>query len=708
MLNLDDVETFIYGAAAVVDAAVLFVLIERRNWGRVISAFLILVAGTAVYHGGVFVHVLLRGWEGSGAPTFQLLAMLSMSAGLILLPCATLHSLWHLSARGFEVSSGPDWRLAVVYLPLVGLAPVGVEIARAPLAPFLATLASFVHPYLAAFTAAALVTAIGVLRLRRRLDDHGQRAFLRLYAAVLLAAAAILDVALVAAIPEWPGARRAFVLAGTLAPALLSLVVAYAILRYGLMQVVLKRTVIYSALVVGLVLLHRLVLKDVWDNLGERYHLDFVVLEATLILAIGFLYRPFRQRGAEALRYLLGERIAETRAHARRLALEMSGMFGEPPEAILAWFQESLRAMLGVRYVAAWLFAPGGSVIAQSGETWRLDNDRVHATHGALVEREVSVCGRSDAPTREVAGDFDAADASLAFVLAHPSVNGLVLLGPRRLSLDPNGEQLNAVQMLVEQLGITANNSLLQGERLAAERRALLNEKLSTLGLVAGSIAHEVKNPLSSIKTIATLMAEDLGEQDDHAEDLRLIVKEVDRLSASVTNILRFARPSESSPGAASPAAAVNGTLQIMRHVAKQHDVTLDVELASGLPEVSCDENALREIVFNLLANAIRAAGVGGTVSVIGREQEGRVAIAISDNGPGVPPEIQARMYEPFASGHEDGTGLGLYVVSRRLREAGGEIHCQTDSGAGTTFTVLLPAAPLGLANLDRVRPGAP
>jgi signal transduction histidine kinase len=696
MLTFHDVETFVYGAAAVVDAAVLLVLIERRNWGRVISPLLVLVAGAAVYHGGVFVHVLLRGWDGPGAPTFQLLAMLAMGGGLLLLPCAALHSLWHLRRRGFDVSGTADRRVAIVYLPLFALIPAGAELARAPLAPFLETLAVFVFPYLAVLTAAVLVTAAGVLRLRRRLDEMGQRAFLSFYAAALLFLAAVLDLAFVAAIPSWPETRRVFILAGTFAPVILSLVVAYAILRYGLMQVVLKRTVIYSALVVGLVLLHRLVLQNVWANLGERYHLDFVVLEVALILALVALYRPFRERAAEALHYLLGERVAETRARARRLALEMSGMFGEPPEAILAWFQESVQTMLGVRHVSAWLFAPNGETIAQSGETSRLEAARVLAMHRALAARELSTCTRSDAPTRGIAHDFDTAEASVALVLAHPSVDGVLLLGPRPMSRDLSGEQLNAVSMLIEQLGITVNNSMLQGERLAAERRALLNEKLSTLGLIAGSIAHEVKNPLSSIKTIAAVMAEELGEQAEHAEDLRLIVEEVDRLSTTVTNILRFARPSESPGSAASPVAAVNGTLQIMHHVAKQHDVALDVDLAAGLPEVRCDENALREIVFNLLANAIRAAGVGGRVGLRGRHEDGRVAIDVTDNGPGIPPEIQARMYEPFASGHDDGTGLGLYVVSRRLREVGGEIHCQTGSGSGTTFTVLLPEADAG------------
>src|SRR5205807_1269078 len=105
------------------------------------------------------------------------------------------------------------------------------------------------------------------------------------------------------------------------------------------------------------------------------------------------------------------------------------------------------------------------------------------------------------------------------------------------------GEEINAVLLLVEQLTITLDHSLLVAERLDAERRAGQAEKLAALGLLASSLAHEIKNPLSAVKAIATVLAEDLGPDSPHAEDVGLILGEVNRLAATTMQLLEFARP---------------------------------------------------------------------------------------------------------------------------------------------------------------------
>ena len=108
------------------------------------------------------------------------------------------------------------------------------------------------------------------------------------------------------------------------------------------------------------------------------------------------------------------------------------------------------------------------------------------------------------------------------------------MLGRKPFNQELNEEELSSLALLTEQLAVTLRNARLQQDRLAAERRALRQEKLSTLGLLASSIAHEIKNPLSSIRTISTVMAEDLGPDSPHAEDLRLIISEIDRLSVVI------------------------------------------------------------------------------------------------------------------------------------------------------------------------------
>jgi signal transduction histidine kinase len=232
---------------------------------------------------------------------------------------------------------------------------------------------------------------------------------------------------------------------------------------------------------------------------------------------------------------------------------------------------------------------------------------------------------------------------------------------------------------------------MIEARRRAAERRAIQNEKLSTLGLIASSIAHEVKNPLSSIKTIATVMAEDLGDRDPHAEDLRLIIGEVDRLSATAGNLLEFARPAANGAAAGSVADAIERTARLLRHRAGQKDVELRVEVAAELPPVRADGDSLREIFLNLVLNSIEAAGRGGTVTVSCRRSNGGLLAEVRDDGPGIPPEARERIFEPFFTTRADGTGLGLAIVARRVRELGGEVSFESEAGKGSTFAVKLP-----------------
>jgi signal transduction histidine kinase len=286
----------------------------------------------------------------------------------------------------------------------------------------------------------------------------------------------------------------------------------------------------------------------------------------------------------------------------------------------------------------------------------------------------------------------------LAVRLDYQGVSGLLLLGRRPLGRDLGEEETSAVLLLVEQLGVTLYNSVLQQERLAAERRALQNEKLSTLGLLSSCITHEIKNPLSSIKTIATVLAEQLGPDSEHAEDLRLILSEVDRLATTTSQLLQFARPSSADSRPVTVREAVEGTLHVLTHLAKRRGVSIQTSLADDLPPVAADANAVREIFFNLLVNSIDAAASststgGGHVSMHCHRNGRYVVATLSDDGPGVPAEVQDRLFEPFMTTKECGTGLGLYIVSRRVAELAGEIHFDSVPGNGTSFTVKLPQA---------------
>jgi signal transduction histidine kinase len=276
-------------------------------------------------------------------------------------------------------------------------------------------------------------------------------------------------------------------------------------------------------------------------------------------------------------------------------------------------------------------------------------------------------------------------------VKIRPHIAGLLIVGRGKNNRDLSEEETNAVLLLIEQLAITLDNSVLQARQMAAERQALQAEKLAAFGLLASSIAHEVKNPLSAIKTIATVLAENLGPESPHAEDLQLIVGEVERLAATTTQLLETARPRAGSSAPASVPQVLDGMLQLFRHSARQQDIVIETCLADDLPMVRADAHTLREIFFNLLSNSLEAAGLGGRVAIDCRRVNGFVTTQVRDNGPGMPEEVRQRLFEPFFTTKDTGNGLGLYAVARHVNALGGQIQCDSSPGQGTSFTIQLP-----------------
>ncbi len=691
MLPFQDIQLLCIGAAAVIDTALLLVLMERRNWRRVVLPVVLLMLGAWLYHTGAFIHTLIVNTPGSMATLIHWCAMLAMAAGLLLMPSAMLHAVMRLRHYGLAASTPIRHPYALPYLSLLALIPIGFMLAADPRAAILALLEPLVTPYVLYLTIVNIIAAIGFYRLRHTLDLPGGSTFFSLLIIGLLLLSALHLFTLTIAMARWPDAAPYWQLALVLSPLALILLFAYFILRHNFMQLVLERSIVYGVIVIGVVIAHRFLLRDFLTQFGEQFSFDFAFVEAAILIALILAYRPLRQRTAEALRYLMGERVTTLRQQTRAISLEMAALTGQSPRQLIAWFDDAMGRALQLEHTTIWLLDGHGQPIVAPQSSNLINRDQVMQLQRAMHEHGLTACRLHDAPMGVIDDTLVKARSQLAVLLDHPRISGLVLLGHRRFNRSLSDEQVTMVIMLVEQLGIAVSNSLLQAERLAAERRALQNEKLSTLGLIAGSIAHEVKNPLSSIKTIAAVLAEDLRDT-PHAQDLTLIVGEIDRLSTTVQQLLQFARPSPAG-GAGLLLPVVHSTLQILRHVARQRDVAIVDDLPAELPAVTADDNALREIVFNLLSNAIEASSAGDEVTIRCGSVDGRAELIVQDRGPGLSPQVQDRLFEPFVTTKDTGTGLGLYVVGRHVREARGEIHCETAAGQGTQFVVRLPFA---------------
>jgi len=227
-----------------------------------------------------------------------------------------------------------------------------------------------------------------------------------------------------------------------------------------------------------------------------------------------------------------------------------------------------------------------------------------------------------------------------------------------------------------------------QVQRQQAEM--LRSEQLAAVGQLAASVAHEVRNPLTSIKMLVGAALKSPATQALTPDDLGVICKEVARLEQTVQGLLDFARPSKPQRQPADLRAVVGNALDLVRARARQQGVRLDVRQPDEPVVASVDSGQLNTVLVNLLLNALDAQPQGGLIEVALRN--GRdVQITVDDRGPGIAAAVQPRLFTPFASTKPTGTGLGLSICRRVLQEHGGTIVAQNRPEGGARFTLLLP-----------------
>lgn len=227
-------------------------------------------------------------------------------------------------------------------------------------------------------------------------------------------------------------------------------------------------------------------------------------------------------------------------------------------------------------------------------------------------------------------------------------------------------------------------------ERRSLKARLLRSERLSALGEMAARIAHEVRNPLVSIGATARLIEEELPPASTVLEDARAISREVRRLDGILSDFLRFARPRPIERRPQAIDRLLDETLDLMR--AKADGIAFQVEVHSPRPVmVRCDGDAIRQVLWNVLLNAVEASPPGGAIRCELRRDKGEVAVVIDDEGPGVPREARRRAFDPFFSTKARGTGLGLAVSKQIIDEHEGSIRLVARQPRGTRVLVELP-----------------
>lgn len=344
--------------------------------------------------------------------------------------------------------------------------------------------------------------------------------------------------------------------------------------------------------------------------------------------------------------------------------------------------------------------------------------DRLNAHPSVVLEevaREIAIA-RSRGWTQEVDADervLAAAELLVAYKLGvctslrgeRGDLLGFLVVMDDRVADAYSPDEVHLLESLALQIAVVVENSR-QYQRMQAR------DRLALLGQMAAGLAHEVKNPLGAIKGAAQLLgdpaASSLSPSD--REFVGIILEEVDRLDRVVGSVLDYARPAKGEPGELHVNSVVERTLRVLSP--ESPECRFEERLAPWLPPVRGDAEQLRQVLINLLRNAVQAMQGQGTVAVSTRaggeeapssprwsestdetEPPRWVEITVRDHGPGLDPVVMKNLFVPFVTTKDRGTGLGLAISQRIVEEMGGRIEVSSQPGAGSAFTVVLPAA---------------
>jgi signal transduction histidine kinase len=286
---------------------------------------------------------------------------------------------------------------------------------------------------------------------------------------------------------------------------------------------------------------------------------------------------------------------------------------------------------------------------------------------------------------------------SLGIELSYPIISmnrliGILLVGAKRDGAEFSKQDLAFISLLTPQTGIALENALLYKEQRERFRRMLRADKLATIGELAAGAAHEIRNPLTAIKS--SLQYLESKSRDETARKLLdTALEETGRIEEILSGLLSFSRPSEIKKERHNLLESLDESLELISFQARKQKVRILKEFSSPELFVNGDRSQLKQLFLNLFLNSLQAMGDGGELKVEVSSAGGEnLLVSVADTGQGIPGENLDRVFDPFFTTKKGGTGLGLSICYGIVRSHDGEIEVRSTVGLGTTVLVKLPA----------------
>lgn len=625
--------------------------------------------------------------------------------GVALLPAALLHAhiaFW-ASLDDYGALKPRQVRLIgiALYVPIVFLPAAIYWIIQGDYQPYMLKIRWLLIPYSIWYVVTMLSSALLDWAMENRLDPQAlrERAFFKRLA-VLLVLNGAFEFAVVALRRSGPDDPLwvAFILSSLLP----IFFVAYHVYRHKLVDVAVKDGLVYAVFALIFIAVYTYGVRRLDQFLVEQFKITAGVVEVILILGMVALASPLVRVIDRAVHRLFAREIGIYRDVVRQVSSGAEG-FGEL-NALVRYSEETIRR--GLNLAGVWIL-PIESIAAQSRE--RRLAEKMKGWNADVIEADE---------------DLEEIGAIIAYALKREGeIIGLMIIAAEAHVL--TSEKRAVLDVLAGQVAVEVESCRLVEEMVRLERELATRERLATLGQMAAQVAHEVKNPLSAIKSIAQVMREEDALK-EYGRDLDLIISEIDRLNRTVSQLLAFSRQSHADSRAVQLSDLLNATVALLGGEARERGVTVTVESAEDVTLTGIQAGALREALSNLVINAVQAIEQGGDVMVEARLETDRLApaspsaasqrepssaydlipskaaamsliLTVTDTGPGISEEARQRVFEPFYSTKSRGTGLGLAIVQRRAVELGGRVQLTSpvSDGRGARFRLIVPLAPV-------------
>ncbi|MGH9928272.1 MAG: ATP-binding protein [Pyrinomonadaceae bacterium] len=632
---------------------------------------------------------------GYGARIVTVLRIADTVAVICIVFCYSflLHAHIHLWAAAAErtLKLSEKVRIFLSYLPTLGLPFAIYKIWTHQYAPMLQRTRLFVIPMAVWITYVLGFIAITELLIAKRSRNLSEQRIMRTLAASFVFIGIVILAALALGLGEGTQLGLYLKTVANLGSLLPSALLAYYIYRYRYLELIIEESLIVATFAAVVLTIYIYGIRTIGDWITSRHGVRAGVVEALLILALALAAAPLRSWLGQRFHKLFEREAALYRQIVSRISSH-AGQYQQLPD-LLAFVEEQTKSALKLRRVR--IVASDGAGFdgaPQNGAGADAAGDQKYGSgQDAWVEQVLDLSRRDNwAP---VAGNpvLEAHGYTIAYPLRREErVSGVLLVDAPSVSLTE--DVLSVLEILAGQVAMAIEDSRLAEENVRLERKLTERERLAILGQMAATVAHEIKNPLSAIKSIAQVMGEDASLSHEYSRDLSLIVGETDRLGRSVTQLLSFARNELPSELPSRSEQLVQSVVRLFQVSAEKEGIRLTTNIEKDEELAGSAVSALRVALSNLLLNALQATPPGGEVTITQVREGDYLVISVQDGGPGIPDDLRQRVWEPFFTTKQRGTGLGLAIVRKRMQEAGGGARLAARvNGSGARFELRVP-----------------